>query len=153
MNIASMALIVAVFALVVSVQAADAPSTQPAERTTASGLKITETKSLSEALVATAGDVVWVQYTGKLANGTKFDSSFDRKDERTGVPVPISFRLGKGEVIKGWDEGVAGMKVGEKRTLTIPPDLAYGDAGAGGVIPPKATLTFDVELVGIYRDK
>lgn len=132
-------------------RAADAPSTQPAERTTLSGLKIIEVKKLDQAMTAQNDDLVWVHYTGKLENGTKFDSSFDRKDSQ-GELQPIEFRLGQGKVIKGWDEGVAGMKVGEKRQLIIPPNLAYGAQGAGGVIPPNATLTFDVELVGIYRD-
>ena len=82
-----------------------------------------------------------VNYRGTLANGTEFDSSYGRG--------PFSFPLGGGLVIQGWDEGVAGMKVGGKRKLVIPPDLAYGDLGAGGVIPPNATLTFEVELLRI----
>jgi FKBP-type peptidyl-prolyl cis-trans isomerase len=92
--------------------------------------------------VAKSGDTVEVHYTGWLRNGTKFDSSLDRGR-------PFSFRLGAGQVIKGWDEGVAGMKVGGKRKLTIPPDLGYGARGAGGVIPPNAELIFDVELIRI----
>ncbi|HEX3357447.1 MAG TPA: FKBP-type peptidyl-prolyl cis-trans isomerase [Tepidisphaeraceae bacterium] len=128
----------------------DAPATQPAERTTPSGLKIIEAKTLSEAMTAAPGDIVWVHYTGKLQDGTIFDSSFSRPDDQ-GDAQPIKFHLGQGNVIKGWDEGIAGMKVGEKRTLIIPPNLAYGAQGAGGKIPPNATLTFDVELVGISR--
>jgi FKBP-type peptidyl-prolyl cis-trans isomerase len=126
------------------------PSAAQPERVRPSGLKIIDVKTLPEAMTAQQDDSVWVHYTGKLENGTKFDSSFDRKDQ-SGDPEPIKFHLGHGDVIKGWDEGIAGMKVGEQRKLIIPPDLAYGAQGAGGVIPPNATLTFDVELVGIYR--
>ncbi|MEX0931814.1 MAG: FKBP-type peptidyl-prolyl cis-trans isomerase [Candidatus Paceibacterota bacterium] len=89
------------------------------------------------------GEVAHVHYTGTLQNGEVFDSSIPRKQ-------PIAFTLGVGQVIKGWDQGIVGMKIGEKRKLTIPPDLAYGEAGTpGGPIPPNATLFFDVELVDI----
>jgi len=91
---------------------------------------------------ATSGQKVTVHYTGWLTNGTEFDSSKDRRD-------PFVFNLGKGQVIKGWDEGVQGMKVGGKRKLTIPPAMGYGARGAGGVIPPNATLVFEVELLGV----
>ena len=91
---------------------------------------------------AVAGKNITVHYSGFLTNGTKFDSSLDRND-------PFSFRLGAGQVIKGWDEGFAGMKVGGKRKLTIPSHMGYGKRGAGGVIPPDATLIFDVELLGV----
>ena len=101
-------------------------------------------------MTAQKEDLVWVHYTGKLENGTKFDSSFDRKDQN-GEFQPIVFRLGQGKVIKGWDEGVTGMKVGEKRKLIIPSDLGYGKAGSPPTIPADAELHFDVELVGIAR--
>ena len=95
---------------------------------------------------AASGKKVTVHYTGWLMEvgkaGTKFDSSKDRRD-------PFVFSLGKGQVIKGWDEGVQGMKVGGKRKLTVPPAMAYGSHGAGGVIPPNATLVFEVELLGV----
>jgi len=109
--------------------------------TTASGLQIEELV-VGSGNAATAGQKVSVHYTGWLTNGTKFDSSKDRGE-------PFIFPLGKGHVIRGWDEGVAGMKVGGKRKLTIPPQLGYGARGAGGVIPPNATLIFDVELLGV----
>jgi FKBP-type peptidyl-prolyl cis-trans isomerase len=109
--------------------------------TTESGLQYTDLV-VGQGRQAELGDTATVHYTGWLANGTKFDSSLDRKE-------PFSFRVGAGRVIKGWDEGVAGMKVGGKRKLVIPPHLAYGSRGAGNVIPPNATLTFEVELLGL----
>lgn len=109
--------------------------------TTPSGLKYWELKKGSGA-VAKAGDSVQVHYTGWLTEGKKFDSSVDRGS-------PFSFKLGAGMVIKGWDEGVAGMKVGGKRQLHIPAELGYGARGAGDAIPPNAELIFDVELIGV----
>lgn len=112
----------------------------PTERTTPSGLRITDL-ALGEGPEAKSGQTVVVNYRGTLTNGKEFDSSYGRG--------PFSFPLGAGRVIRGWDEGVAGMKVGGKRKLVIPPDLAYGERGAGGVIPPNATLVFEVELLQI----
>ena len=108
--------------------------------TTASGLQY-QILQPGDGAVAKAGQLVTVHYTGWLTDGTKFDSSVDRGQ-------PFQFTLGAGQVIKGWDEGVAGMKIGEKRKLTIPANLGYGSQGAGGVIPPNATLVFDVQLLG-----
>lgn len=109
--------------------------------TTIQGMKIETTKEGAGVEIKN-GQTAVVHYTGKLTDGTKFDSSVDRG-------TPFEFPLGAGMVIKGWDLGVLGMKVGEKRILTIPSDLGYGERGAGGVIPPNATLVFEVELLGI----
>ena len=127
-----------------------------AQTDTSSPTKVTgKAKSTSDGLqywditvgtgtAASSGKTVKVNYTGWLTNGKKFDSSVDRG-------TPFSFKLGAGQVIKGWDEGVAGMKVGGKRQLKIPPELGYGAQGAGGVIPPNATLIFDVELLDVAK--
>jgi FKBP-type peptidyl-prolyl cis-trans isomerase FkpA len=113
--------------------------------TTPSGLQYTD-NVVGDGAQAAAGQHVSVHYTGWLyqdgEQGAKFDSSRDRND-------PFDFPLGAGMVIKGWDEGVQGMKIGGQRTLIIPPELGYGARGAGGVIPPNATLKFDVELLGV----
>ena len=142
---ASLALGVAVFAA--DPPAASQPASAPAGQTGKTetkegGLKITYVTAGSG---AKDGDSVSVLYTGKLQDGTVFDASEKHGNE------PIEFILGKGMVIKGWDQGLQGMQVGEKRTLVIPPTLGYGEQGAGGVIPPNATLTFDVQLVGLRR--
>ncbi|HEY0074942.1 MAG TPA: FKBP-type peptidyl-prolyl cis-trans isomerase [Abditibacteriaceae bacterium] len=121
---------------------ADAAAETPGgKRKMANGLEI-EDVQVGEGQEAKAGNRVSVHYTGRLTDGTKFDSSVDRGQ-------PFQFNLGAGEVIRGWDQGVAGMKVGGKRKLTIPPALGYGASGAGGVIPPNATLVFDVELLKV----
>ena len=114
---------------------------EPPVTTTPSGLRYVDLAAGTGASPAT-GDRVEVHYTGWLENGTKFDSSLDRKE-------PFVFPLGLGRVIKGWDEGVASMKVGGRRRLTIPASLGYGDRGAVRVIPPGATLIFEVELLRI----
>lgn len=109
--------------------------------TTASGLQYQD-MVVGEGPAAKPGDTVSVHYTGWLEDGTQFDSSLQR-------PTPFEFTLGTGSVIDGWDEGVAGMQVGGTRRLILPPELAYGETGAGGVIPPNATLTFEVQLLNI----
>jgi peptidylprolyl isomerase len=124
---------------------ASRPARAAGEVTTPSGLRIIDVKP-GTGPVPHAGQTVTVNYTGWLfvdgKKGKKFDSSLDRAQ-------PFSFTLGQSQVIKGWDEGVATMHVGGKRTLIIPPDLGYGASGAGGVIPPGATLMFDVDLLGV----
>lgn len=101
-----------------------------------------EDLQLGDGAEAVKGKDITVHYTGWLTDGTKFDSSIDRRQ-------PLTITLGVGQVIKGWDEGFAGMKVGGKRKLTIPPEMGYGARGAGGVIPPNATLVFEVELLRV----
>ena len=121
--------------------ASPAAAATPQPGATVTELKIEETK-VGTGGEAVAGKSVSVHYTGWLTDGTKFDSSKDRGQ-------PFSFQLGSGQVIKGWDQGVAGMKVGGVRKLTIPASLGYGARGASGVIPPNATLVFEVELLGV----
>jgi FKBP-type peptidyl-prolyl cis-trans isomerase FkpA len=124
---------------------ADSPTKTPgaaagqAPQTTSGGVQYVDEKP-GDGAEAQKGQTVTVHYTGWLADGTKFDSSHDRKQ-------PFKFKLGQGQVIKGWDEGVSGMKVGGVRKLTIPPELGYGAGGFGRAIPPNATLTFEVELL------
>ncbi len=113
----------------------------PAGAQNVTELKIEDLK-VGNGAEAVAGKQVSVHYTGWLTDGKKFDSSLDRGQ-------PFQFQLGAGQVIQGWDKGVAGMKVGGKRKLTIPSNLGYGDRGAGGLIPPGATLVFEVELLGV----
>lgn len=117
------------------------PIIEPAAVTTASGLTYIVTRRGDGAQLK-AGDQVIVNYTGLLTNGAKFDSSLDRGE-------PFSFQLGAGRVIKGWDEGVQKLRVGDHATLIIPPSIGYGERGAGGVIPPNATLIFIIEVVGV----
>lgn len=114
---------------------------QPAAMTTSSGLTYIITKH-GDGTQLKAGDTIIVNYTGLLTNGQKFDSSLDRGE-------PFSFPLGAGRVIKGWDEGFEKLKVGDHATLIIPPSIGYGSRGAGGVIPPDATLIFIVEVLGV----
>ncbi|RYZ64635.1 MAG: FKBP-type peptidyl-prolyl cis-trans isomerase [Proteobacteria bacterium] len=119
-----------------------APSATEGEKAAeATELKIEEVQA-GTGDEAVEGKEVTVHYTGTLTDGKKFDSSLDRNE-------PFTFRLGAGMVIPGWEQGIKGMKVGGKRKLTIPPALGYGERGAGGVIPPNATLLFDVELLGV----
>ena len=108
-------------------------------------ITINKENNMSDNIVK-AGDIVSVNYTGKLEDGTVFDSNVDPKFSHV---EPFDFQVGAGQVIPGWDNGLLGMKVGEKKTLVIAPEDAYGEAGAGGVIPPNATLTFEVELLAI----
>ncbi|MFH1228232.1 MAG: FKBP-type peptidyl-prolyl cis-trans isomerase [Planctomycetota bacterium] len=116
-------------------------SKNPAEIATPSGLKYIDL-TVGTGAEAKPGMNVSVHYTGWLTNGTKFDSSKDRGE-------PFGFGLGAGQVIRGWDEGVAGMKIGGKRKLIIPSQLGYGSRGAGSTIPPNSTLVFEVELLGV----
>ena len=134
----------------IGVLVAVAPTGAPAQETgkmitTSSGLQFTDTE-VGTGATPQPNQICVMHYTGWLyengVKGKKFDSSLDRGQ-------PFEFRIGVGQVIRGWDEGVAGMKVGGKRTLIIPPELGYGARGAGGVIPPSATLLFEVELLGV----
>lgn len=117
------------------------PVTNNNQQMTSNGLKIEDIK-VGDGAEAKTGNTVSVNYVGTLTNGTKFDSSYDRG-------TPFNFTLGQGQVIQGWEKGILGMKVGGKRKLTIPPLLAYGEKGAGNVIPPNSTLVFEVELLEV----
>lgn len=137
--------------------AAEAPTTTatiPGEisrTTTPSGLVVVEMGSPAGGLVAQAGDTAWVHYSGRLADGTVFDSSLKPRGA-AGRVEPFAFVIGKDRVIQGWHEGIVGMKVGDKRTLIIPPSLGYGERGSPPTIPPNATLIFEVQLVGLWRE-
>jgi peptidylprolyl isomerase len=140
-------ILISLLAMAVAACGAGAVNDQaaPSEVTTPSGLKYVD-EVVGSGESPQTGDFVVVHYTGTLQDGTKFDSSVDRGQ-------PFTFQIGIGQVIQGWDEGVASMKVGGKRKLIIPPDLGYGAQGAGGVIPPNATLVFEVELLEIPKVK
>lgn len=146
MRILSRAAALAALVLTMAAAGALAPAMAQETTTTASGLKITDTV-VGTGATPKPGQLCVMHYTGWLyengAKGEKFDSSVDRGK-------PFAFRIATSQVIRGWDEGVATMKVGGKRTLIIPPDLGYGAQGAGGVIPPNATLIFDVELLEVH---
>ena len=146
----TLSVLTAIALSIVAVSAVSMPTTAMAQTqgkamTTASGLEIIDEK-VGTGVMPKPGQICVVHYTGWLyengKKGKKFDSSVDRND-------PLQFPVGQRKVIAGWDEGVASMKVGGKRTLIIPPALGYGARGAGGVIPPNATLMFDVELLGV----
>jgi FKBP-type peptidyl-prolyl cis-trans isomerase len=146
-SLACVALIVACSGKSEAPPAASATATAPAV-SPVTELQIVTLKPGTGAVVG-GGQIAVMQYTGWLYETGASDHKGKQFDSSRNAGQPFKFPLGTGSVIKGWDQGVAGMKVGESRRLTIPPQLAYGDAGAGGVIPPGATLVFDVELVGI----
>lgn len=148
MKLKTFAILIALGAMTMSLGNAQSNTSSPTKvdgkpTTTADGLQYWDI-AVGKGAVAEKGHQVRVHYTGWLTDGKKFDSSVDRGQ-------PFVFGLGAGMVIKGWDEGVAGMKVGGKRQLRIPPELGYGARGAGGAIPPNATLIFDVELLDVSK--
>jgi FKBP-type peptidyl-prolyl cis-trans isomerase FkpA len=147
MNFIKFTLIALIAATTACSGKSDAPATSGAPPAVTS-LKTATLKPGSGATIA-AGQIAVVQYTGWLYEAGATDHKGKQFDSSRNAGQPFKFPVGTGSVIKGWDQGVPGMKIGESRRLTIPPDLAYGDSGAGGVIPPGATLVFDVELVGI----
>lgn len=136
------AVVLVLAALTVSAQTPGPTKVTGKPKTTGSGVQYWDITPGTGA-TAVSGKKVTVNYTGWLTNGKRFDTSVGKR--------PFQFKLGGGEVIQGWDDGVAGMKVGGKRQLRIPPNLGYGSQGAGGVIPPNATLIFDVELLAVDR--
>ena len=158
--------VVALFvAVAVAQQDDEAPSTQPAQvapkaepfdgdlsdfADAGEGVMVRTTAEPGDPPVAADGDVVMVHYTGQLEDGTVFDTSRQVRQGKR-FPEPIMLQLGRGQVIAGWEIGLRGMRVGERRRLVIPPEQAYGASGAGGTIPPNATLIFDVELVGVSK--
>jgi len=141
LSIARVVCILFLFGLMMFAESGGPPPVSGKPTTTADGLKYWDVK-VGTGATATSGHNVKVHYTGWLTNGKKFDSSVDRKE-------PFELKLGAGNVIKGWDEGIVGMKVGGKRRLEIPPALGYGANGYPGAIPPNATLIFDVELLDV----
>lgn len=142
-----LAVIVLVLIIILARKGASSPRETSMDQNQIAGLTITNVVQGTGA-IAENGNTVHMNYTGKLEDGTVFDSSVDPK---FGHVEPLEFQLGAGMVIQGWDKGILGMKEGEKRTLTIAPELGYGERGAGNVIPPNATLIFDVELVSITK--
>ena len=149
------AIVALAFAAAVGQSAAQSPAAAAPAASLSStvGANVTELKKIDSkqgaGAEAVAGKVVIVHYTGWLYDPKAPDQKGKQFDSSVGRPTPFSFLIGRGKVIKGWDEGVAGMKVGGKRTLVIPPAMGYGARGAGGVIPPNATLVFDVELLEV----
>lgn len=137
------------------VQQSTRPTTGPSDADTGgtqeSGLKLIEQGNTLRELRVQEGDIVWVHYRGTLEDGTEFDTSLRVRPGSTRTPDPFRFRVGRDRVIQGWNDGLIGMQLGDKRRLIIPPALGYGEAGAPPTIPPNATLIFDVELVGLWR--
>jgi FKBP-type peptidyl-prolyl cis-trans isomerase FkpA len=141
----NLAAVFSVFALVAHASA-QAPAAKEIKPPTA---LVSIDRAIGDGPSAASGEPVLVHYTGYLWDASKPDNKGTQFDSSIGRPTPLGFIIGAGRVIKGWDEGIVGMKVGGQRTLIIPPDKAYGDKGAGALIPPNSTLVFDVELMGI----
>ena len=134
-----------------STQPAAAPADPAGGATQASGLKIIEQGNDLREFRVQEGDVVWVHYRGTLEDGTEFDTSLKARPGSTRTPDPFRFQVGRDRVIQGWNDGLIGMRIGDKRRLIIPPELGYGEAGAPPTIPSNATLIFDIEVVGLWR--